>query len=1274
MIKPAAKKLVRLIKIGTKICALLFLFLLAASLPAKANKLGINFGRTSAEQAAFSLVGGTTNAGWVVILAGPNNCQDLISLINEHNFRVIIRAWNGGCAFTRDHYLGWVATLADMAGKISADKQIYFIPWNEPQHPEECVSADGANSGDPTSVMDATEFLAKKLVDVGLRGNGKNKVVLLSPAMDPLYPTQAISGDKYLSLFDGIAVNAYTGGSFSTAQGFVSFVKNRLILPGDKGYNFYLTEVGSTIDTYTPIDTAVIGQKPVFDNASIAEFLKSLVTTTFPASGDEIKVAAVLDHDPHCVNNDGGTVCGIIDSSGLDYYGWNLYKSAATRAVYASYRTANIPPVISFSDVSLDLDQEGLYPCNSCAYYTKNDHFCGPGSCPLQEKNSLCQIIGVPWVLGCSKVYAKQELTNPIIDDTEEEGEPKTDHPLLEVDDGKGGTIFAIFSQSSNSRGTLQEDLEACIMAHTSKPCGSAGRYACSEAACKDDDFDYDGLGCPNAVVADMSSIPGYSGACRGPWKICGPTCRSSTVDPRSIPGCCKDDKNCNINVGGITQEEINAMMDGWMTRITNNYQDGVAGWKAVFAKSLEAIIDSAKMFASLLAGTVDIGDLYAELYANWNSVPIREGEEETGALTGQSGFQIGTVAISPGSLTTCGIFGCCANCSKEELLRSVTEANYTTANAANRKQWQPGTIFHITPPGHGLLNQTQKTAQAGALAMSLYSDRGTESVNDLEAGIIGMPAITQGVEATTRLFRVPEGSRRAYQPPAKKSTALAVNFLTNQPNNNPLINLAQAGDNNVRFPKDCVNGESNPCAFFSVQERSPKIYFKLQTSSNNIYGFQVTVYDISNFTRATMFIPASQTQAVRQDTDGSIIYHYGCGLEPGASYYMDRFNNSCPADFYNLANDLCETGNIDSVAIDVFDTSRGGPIASFYGNPENNPGSTFASCWEKSFFGGGLDDTSGCRDGFKPYNYLEMCRNEFTKTYNQAKNPVGNEDTTAGLEAAHAESGSFGTIFELLENDIENNLPNTKAVKDRDGCQCSCFDADGNPGDDCNCSGNNDPACVDCHINSARRPQPTYKSGSDFVWSCAWTNFTRENTATLNPRLPEFFKPLVELVGGIYEDGQPVRTDTLFDKIFAPPSKSITVKPGDQKIAWGYSGEKGAFDSSSEQYADDEAVSPSDGAATDVAHFDPLGVLFSKSHLMTLSLNTPDQAAYLEGLWDKENPSDPTTSLAYTLPEYSALAQRQNSYQQLAALYNNHGQKRLIPLLGSLVETLRRW
>jgi len=76
----------------------------------------------------------------------------------------------------------------------------------------------------------------------------------------------------------------------------------------------------------------------------------------------------------------------------------------------------------------------------------------------------------------------------------------------------------------------------------------------------------------------------------------------------------------------------------------------------------------------------------------------------------------------------------------------------------------------------------------------------------------------------------------------------------------------------------------------------------------------------------------------------------------------------------------------------------------------------------------------------------------------------------------------------------------------------------------------------------------------------------------------------------------------------------------------------------------------------------------------MTLSLNTPDQAAYLEGLWDKENPSDPTTSLAYTLPEYSALAQRQNSYQQLAALYNNHGQKRLIPLLGSLVETLRRW
>jgi len=173
MIKPAAKKLVRLIKIGTKICALLFLFLLAASLPAKANKLGINFGRTSAEQAAFSLVGGTTNAGWVVILAGPNNCQDLISLINEHNFRVIIRAWNGGCAFTRDHYLGWVATLADMAGKISADKQIYFIPWNEPQHPEECVSADGANSGDPTSVMDATEFLAKKLVDVGLRGNGR---------------------------------------------------------------------------------------------------------------------------------------------------------------------------------------------------------------------------------------------------------------------------------------------------------------------------------------------------------------------------------------------------------------------------------------------------------------------------------------------------------------------------------------------------------------------------------------------------------------------------------------------------------------------------------------------------------------------------------------------------------------------------------------------------------------------------------------------------------------------------------------------------------------------------------------------------------------------------------------------------------------------------------------------------------------------------------------------------------------------------------------------
>lgn len=1228
-----------------------------------ANKLGVNTGSTNADiTKAIGLVGnGTNNAGWVVILAGPNNCQNIIPSLNDYNTRLVIRAWNGGCAFTQDHYLSWVATLANIANS-TPNKQIYFVPWNEPNHPEESVG------GGPTSVIKATTFLAEKLAEVGLRSRGRNKVVLLSPAIDPLYPAQPLQGDSYFSQFDGIAVNAYAGGSITDANSFISHVKNTLRLSGN--YSYYLTEVGTTFNTYTPEDAAVIGKKPVYEDGKIATFFQSLLNHS------QVKMAAILDHDPHCSGY--GALCGTYEESGVtkNYYGWDLYSNSSaplTRAVYQSniFKTANIPVFIYSTALNFNPQKEGIINCpaSTCASATKTD-MCGPGDCSLNQENKNCRIVGTTTSLGCSKIVAEQKPENKDINNTEKEDEEKKDHPLTEVDDGKGGTIFAFLKAPTNSTGSLQTDLEKCILAHGYKPC-TGGSY-CNSEACKNGQWNLDGLGCPNHAVYMTGGGDTCDNGFGLSWKICDPTCNNTVPQPSSIKGCCPDGLTAAAcdNMVGLSQEQINEKLSGWMTRIIDNYSGGSTGWVALFSNWKEALVNAA---GELLSGNISIKDVFAQLYVDWDSADIKDGE----AATGNSGFQLDTVSVSSGTLTPAGLFGQCLDCSLEELVNGeVTSANFTLPEGDERKRHlSPGTALRLATPSRAdsLRENMSSTVLAGQVTMSPTSNRGTETVARIEAGSMGLPAIALGAQETQKIFKVPTNSRTAYQPAEKNNSKIAASFnlLDIDPKNPFSIKLTAASDGNVYFPAECVNGSSNPCAFFSAEGSSPEIYFQIQTNIRNLHGFEFSAYNIGDFSFAHTFINVASTIKDPQN-DGTVIYKYGCGLkndEASSDFYQEQFSAACPAAFNNIAQNLCATNGVVSLAIDVFDTGNGGPIASFYGNPENNPNASgYHACWGRAYFGGGAYNSSSCQKGVHGLVQLQMCSPNTFAAYNQSYNNEDNLDVMAGLETPHQESGHLGTIIDQVEAEIDveilasNVSQSVKRISD--GCSYQC---DG-VGDACNPDGAN-PQCgeLPCKPGSGL-PSPIYEWTADFTWKCQWKNFTRDNTASLNPKLSEFFDTIIPIIAGWYENGQLVKSDNLVDKVIMTPNRRARYETGDQDFAWAWAGTKNNFNNSSEQQAEDNPAinDPIVGESVKEAHFDPLGPLFIKSQLLSMSLATPNDAGRLREKWVERNPG--VTQLAYIKPEYSNLAKNGGDQAWLPEPAKISG------LLGAVVEALKRW
>jgi len=1154
---------------------------------AKANRLGVNVagqGLGSARE-ALGLVGtGEENGGWVVMLGGPNNCEGEFIPFYESagGAHLVIRAYNGGCAFTPDHARTWAATLANIARRIPTYQKIYFIPWNEPNHPEERVG------GGPTEVMTYISTLIQNLETLLLRTDTYNKVVLLSPAIDPRYPVQSLRGEAFFDQFDGIALHGYldcANPDSACIDAFLANAENRLGI-SFSGRDLYLPEVGSTLVTY---ETAT-GPKPEYDDQRFRDVIRAFNEY----SGQNIKMIAPLSYDPHTADHPSNQGAAV-------NYTWDIFNAQETVNYYNNaVKTTNIEDITTFNIIHtaarVAINTRDMYDCpaNSCAI-AANETMCGPGNCDLNTERLAqpCQITGATSIMGCSRVYANQEVTQESIDSADG---IEDNHPL-QILDG----VFNFIRQPAG----LQEHLEQCIAAHRYR--GNSGCRYCSSDECRADHLGVswpEGI-CTNIIVA---STPGAGNICGGDWRLCEADCNPNIPNPATIEGCCNPNQpSCGSNIDHANNPEL---MSGWLTRILDLYRDSII---STFSNTLEAFTDSLRNtgLAELIASLGDdfsIADLFVENYVPW------DGEIHIG----QVGFRFST--------TPQQFFAFCPDCSPEEVLNgNISEDNFLLPeNDLNRRHLIPGTAIKVSRPGHGLLNQMRLLYEAGSLEFNPYANRGTELGDPpTQAGVIGAPALEEGVtNAYDRLVKTPESGRLQ----ANQAQNLETTLIPQKTGNAYEAQLTQS-TSSIRFPIGCTNDESNPCAYFDAQNGRAELYFQLETSYDNIRGVSALVFDITNFTAAHTWIGRDRLTSTSTSRGSRILEFHCCdggtceaGLQP------------CGDGFLTLRNSLCQgQGHVSSVALDVY-TSEGGPAVSFYGNPENST-SHFVSCWERSYFGGmGGDNESSCRRGTQGLKEFNVCQPR--SAYDNTFNDTGREDVVLD-DAEHAEQTEMASILTRLEQQIVTDLPTSTPTIT---CECRgvCIGGE-NAGENCRQNSNDCPGGT---CDNSRRPSCTIDWNFDFTWNCQWDTFLRDQTIQLFPRLSSYFNNVFELMGGYDHRGEPIPQGGLVDRMALSPRDSVRETTGTLPIAWGWSGTEGRFDSGSSQYENEDT-----STATNRADFEPLGPPTNKGYYMETRLLNPRQASRIHEEWREINPD--FADVIAMKPDYLYYARRQRMVEE---------------------------
>ena len=326
-------------KVRKQFILLLFAIALLFSFPqfAYANKCGVNIGPHYSQINKAKELTGT--GGWIVALGTPGNCKNFSNLFDQ-GLNVVIRAYNGGQAFTNKQALGWTATLGELAKTTS--QKIYFMPWNEPNH-----GAEGGGSGAGDKVYQYVQFLKNQLSAAGLLDN---KVILLSPMVDKLNPsfinnsffTNLGGKSAFYKIAHGSTINEYDLFSpdpctAEAAQNNCQYDQINIPAP------YYALEAG-VAGTCNP---------PCYKDDEIALMLNTSWNQKWQTDNN-LRMFAVFSYDPHRPGR------------------WDIFSSSQTKNFYQSHCSSGAVNIGNFDEVKFDqwfnTQRQQLIQCDECGW------------------------------------------------------------------------------------------------------------------------------------------------------------------------------------------------------------------------------------------------------------------------------------------------------------------------------------------------------------------------------------------------------------------------------------------------------------------------------------------------------------------------------------------------------------------------------------------------------------------------------------------------------------------------------------------------------------------------------------------------------------------------------------------------------------------------------------------------------------------------------------------------------------------------------------------
>lgn len=302
----------------------------------------------------------TKEGGWLVMLGSLGQCADYEKVFGQ-GLNVVLRAYNAGQKFDNAQADAWVATLGALDTK---GQKVYFMPWNEPNHPNE---GGGDKAGAETYA-----YVAYLKDQLGRAGILNSKVILLSPMVNKTngnyegFFNNPNGKDGYYGITSGSSINEYDfppsfptdvypqacqqGNAYMNNCQYASVVPPAPSLPGNADSGGYFS-----------LEAGVAGTDPSYPRYKDNEIRTMLNGSWGNWSRDgAFNMFAIFSYDPHRPGD------------------WEIYSAPQTTSFYKSTCTVGTVQdgaTVSQTDLNnwMTAKKDELIECASgCGYAPKN--------------------------------------------------------------------------------------------------------------------------------------------------------------------------------------------------------------------------------------------------------------------------------------------------------------------------------------------------------------------------------------------------------------------------------------------------------------------------------------------------------------------------------------------------------------------------------------------------------------------------------------------------------------------------------------------------------------------------------------------------------------------------------------------------------------------------------------------------------------------------------------------------------------------------------------